>query len=215
MMNDLFEHETTGEFERIGAGAMVLRGFALPFVPELLRGVDALAQQVDFRKPITPGGFTMSAASINCGVLGWTSDRHGYKYRSVDPTSGQPWPAMPPSFSALATQAADAAGYPHFEPDACLVNQYVPGARMSLHQDKNERDFDAPIVSVSLGISAMFLFGGLTRTDKTTKIPLFHGDVVVWGGVDRLRFHGVMPIKDHPHSLLGSQRINLTFRRAG
>ena len=210
----LFDHESTGEHERFGARATVLRGFALPVVPTLLESIAALTQVAPFRHSVTPGGFTMSVAMTNCGDLGWTTDRQGYRYREHDPQSGQAWPPMPQAFLRLAKTSAEAAGFPNFEPDACLMNRYLPGARMSLHQDKNERDFEQPIVSVSLGMSAMFLFGGMARSDKTVKVPLFHGDVAVWGGEDRLRFHGVMPLKDQPHPLLGSQRINLTFRRA-
>ena len=164
---------------------------------------------------VTPGGFTMSVGLTNCGALGWTTDRRGYRYTSADPMTGRPWPAMPSAFMELACAAALAAGFPGYEPDACLVNRYVPGARVTLHQDKNERDFDAPIVSVSLGMTATFLFGGLKRADPTAKIPLHHGDIAVWGGEDRLRFHGVKPLKEEAHSLLGHERINLSFRKAG
>ncbi len=199
----------------LGPQSLVLRGFALPKVDALLAGVDAVAAQAPFRHMETPGGYTMSVALTNCGQLGWTSDARGYRYTRTDPLSGQPWPAMPPAFMLLAQAAAAEAGFPGFEPDACLVNRYEPGSRLSLHQDRNERDYGAPIVSVSLGMPAMFLFGGEQRADKASRTPLFHGDVVVWGGVDRLRYHGIMPIKDLPHPRLGSQRINFTIRRAG
>jgi DNA oxidative demethylase len=157
----------------------------------------------------------MSVALTNCGALGWTTDRRGYRYTGIDPDSGRPWPAMPTMFATLARDAAAAVGFADFEPDACLVNRYLPGSRLSLHQDRNERDFRAPIVSVSLGMPATFLLGGSERSDRTAKVPLYHGDVAVWGGADRLRYHGVLPLKEVPHSLLGSQRINLTFRKAG
>ncbi|OAE63961.1 alpha-ketoglutarate-dependent dioxygenase AlkB [Achromobacter insolitus] len=199
----------------LGPQSLVLRGFALPMVDPLLAGVDAVAAHAPFRHMETPGGYTMSVALTNCGQLGWTSDARGYRYTRTDPLSGQPWPAMPPAFMLLAQAAAAEAGFPGFEPDACLVNRYEPGSRLSLHQDRNERDYGAPIVSVSLGMPAMFLFGGEQRADKASRTPLFHGDVVVWGGVDRLRYHGIMPIKDLPHPRLGSQRINFTIRRAG
>lgn len=199
----------------LGPQSVVLRGFALPVMDALLAGVDAVTAQAPFRHMETPGGYTMSVALTNCGQLGWTSDARGYRYARIDPLSGQPWPAMPQAFLQLAQAAAAEAGFPGFEPDACLVNRYTPGTRLSLHQDKNERDYDAPIVSVSLGMSATFLFGGQARTDSTVKVPLRHGDVAVWGGVDRLRYHGVMPLKDEPHALLGRQRINFTFRKAG
>jgi len=164
---------------------------------------------------VTPGGFTMSVALTNCGSLGWTTDSSGYRYTRDDPNSNQPWPAMPETFARLAHEAAKAAGFEDFAPDACLINRYLPGARLALHQDKDERDYSAPIVSVSLGAAATFLFGGRKRTDTSAKVPLLHGDVVVWGAEDRLRYHGVMPLKDEPHPLLGSRRINFTFRKAG
>ena len=206
---------STGERESLGPHAVVLRGFALPFVDELLPAIRVVEQQSPFRNMVTPGGYTMSVALSNCGTLGWTTDRRGYRYTTIDPCHGRPWPAMPAVFSIMARKAAAAAGFDGFEPDACLINRYLPGARMSLHQDKDELDYDAPIVSVSLGMSAVFLFGGLRRSDKALKVTLEHGDVVVWGGEDRLRYHGVMPLKDQPHPVLGSQRINFTFRKAG
>ncbi|WP_313067640.1 DNA oxidative demethylase AlkB [Achromobacter animicus] len=199
----------------IGPQSVLLRGFALPTVDALLAGVDDVTAQAPFRHMETPGGYTMSVALTNCGDLGWTTDARGYRYSRIDPVSGQPWPAMPQAFRQLAQDAAREAGFPDFAPDACLVNRYEPGSRLSLHQDRNERDFNAPIVSVSLGMPAMFLFGGDDRADRAARVPLFHGDVVVWGGVDRLRFHGVMPLKDLPHPRLGSQRINFTIRKAG
>jgi alkylated DNA repair protein (DNA oxidative demethylase) len=164
---------------------------------------------------VTPGGFTMSAALSSCGDLGWSTDSRGYRYTPLDPLSQQPWPAMPDALRLLAVQAAADAGFADFAPDACLINRYVPGAKMSLHQDKNERRYSEPVVSISLGLPAIFLFGGHERSDKAQKVSLFHGDVVVWGGVDRLRFHGVMPIKEGVHQIMGPQRINLTLRTAG
>lgn len=201
--------------ERIGEQALVLRGFALPRVKELLAALDSVLLQSPLRQMHTPGGFTMSARLSSCGDLGWTTDRHGYRYSPLDPLSSRPWPAMPEAFLALAEAAASAAGFSGFVPDACLINAYAPGAKMSLHQDKNERSCTAPIVSISLGLPAIFQFGGFERSDPTRRVSLFHGDIVVWGGVDRMRFHGVMPIKPGHHSLLGEQRINITLRQAG
>jgi alkylated DNA repair protein (DNA oxidative demethylase) len=163
---------------------------------------------------VTPGGFTMSVAMTNCGAAGWVTDRTGYRYDPRDPDNGRPWPDMPAAFLHLATAAAEAAGYCDFVPDACLINRYQPGAKMSLHQDKDEQDFGAPIVSVSLGLPAVFLFGGLKRSEKPRRYRLAHGDVVVWGGPSRLFFHGVAPLADGEHPVLGRQRINLTFRKA-
>lgn len=201
--------------EQIGEESYVLRGFALPWIERLLPELRKILAQSPFRQMVTPGGFTMSAALSSCGELGWTTDTRGYRYTALDPRSQRPWPAMPDDLRHLASRAAADAGFVDFAPDACLINRYVPGAKMSLHQDKNERHYNAPVVSVSLGLPAIFLFGGHERGDKPQKISLFHGDVVVWGGVDRLRFHGVMPIKDGVHPIMGPQRINLTFRTAG
>ena len=213
---DLFENEATlPRSEQIGPQSYVLRAYARPYVSEILPALDALVQAAAFRHSVTPGGFEMSVALTNCGTLGWTSDRQGYRYTGHDPQTGRAWPAMPQVLLRLAQNAAAEAGFDDFIPDACLVNRYVPGARLSLHQDKDERNFKAPIVSVSLGLSATFLFGGLERADKSLRIPLEHGDVVVWGGVDRLRYHGILPLKTGHHPLLGEQRINFTFRRAG
>ncbi|WP_300631662.1 DNA oxidative demethylase AlkB [Pseudomonas sp.] len=201
--------------EQIGEDSYVLRSYALPWVERLLPELRRVLAQSPFRQMVTPGGFTMSAALSSCGELGWTTDTTGYRYSPVDPRSQQPWPAMPDALRELAVSAANAAGFSDFSPDACLINRYVPGAKMSLHQDKNERRYDAPVVSVSFGLPAIFLFGGHQRNDKAQKVSLFHGDVVVWGGVDRLRYHGVMPIKEGVHPIMGPQRINLTFRTAG
>ena len=212
---DLFADEPPMGIEPIGPQSVVLRGHALPRAAPLLAAVDGVMAQAPLRHLVTPGGFTMSVAMTNCGTLGWTSDRRGYRYSAIDPVSGQPWPAMPAVFAQLAGEAAAAAGCEGFAPDACLVNRYAPGMRLSLHQDRDEHDLGHPIVSVSLGIPAVFLFGGFKREDATQKVPLFHGDVVVWGGVDRLRFHGVQPVKEAEHPALGRLRINLTFRRAG
>jgi alkylated DNA repair protein (DNA oxidative demethylase) len=200
--------------ENIADGAVLLRGFAKPAEAELIAALREIIEQAPFRHMSTPGGHQMSVAMTNCGTAGWVTDRTGYRYDGVDPESGMPWPAMPASFCALAGQAAADGGFAGFSPDACLVNRYVPGARMSLHQDRDEGDFGAPIVSVSLGLSAIFLFGGLKRSDKPQRYRLQHGDVVVWGGPARLAFHGVAPLADGEHALMGRQRINLTFRKA-
>ena len=211
---ELFPNPWVLPNEQLGPHAWVLRGCALPHVAEILVAVAAIESASPFRHMLTPGGHTMSVALTNCGALGWTSDRQGYRYSATDPLTGQAWPAMPAALLRLAREAAAHAGFGQFTPDACLINRYAPGARMSLHQDRNEQDFSAPIVSVSLGMPATFLFGGRQRSDPVSKVTLVHGDVAVWGAGDRLRFHGVAPLKDKPHPLLGSQRINLTFRKA-
>ena len=201
--------------EKLAPGAVLLRGFALSTQTELLADLEGVIARAPFRHMVTPGGFRMSVAMTNCGSLGWVTDRTGYRYDGVDPESGQQWPPMPDSFLSLAQDAAASAGFPGFLPDGCLINRYEPGAKLSLHQDKNESDFGQPIVSVSLGIPAVFLFGGLKRADKPGRVELRHGDVAVWGGPARLRYHGVMPLKEGHHPLVGSHRINLTFRKAG
>lgn len=215
-MADLFEGLADAEpaRETIAEGAVLLRGFAGPVEPDLIATLRGVVDQAPFRHMSTPGGHQMSVAMTNCGSAGWVTDRSGYRYDGIDPQSGKPWPEMPPVFRSLAEQAAAEAGFGGFAPDACLINRYQPGARMSLHQDKDENDFGAPIVSVSLGLPAIFLFGGLKRTDKPQRFRLEHGDIVVWGGASRLFFHGIAPLADGEHSLMGRQRINLTFRKA-
>lgn len=214
MQNDLFDiADMLPTREEIAAGAMLLRGFARPIQHDLIAAVQAITAQAPFRHLTTPGGYRMSVAMTNCGGFGWVSDRTGYRYDPNDPDSGNPWPEMPPVFRELAGQAAAQAGFAGFRPEACLVNCYEPGARLSLHQDRDENNYDAPIVSVSLGLPATFLWGGLKRADKTVRYRLEHGDVVVWGGPSRLAFHGVAPLADGDHALLGRRRINLTFRK--
>jgi alkylated DNA repair protein (DNA oxidative demethylase) len=200
--------------ERIGPAAVVLRRFAMPEEDALLSGLRDVVAEAPFRHMVTPGGFRMSVAMTNCGSLGWVTDRTGYRYAATDLVTGRRWPPMPKAFSRLATSAAARAEFEEFEPDACLINRYEPGTKLSLHQDKDEQDYSQPIVSVSLGLPATFLFGGLRRADKTARVGLMHGDVVVWGGSDRLRYHGVLPLKAGHHPLLGEYRINLTFRKA-
>ena len=215
-MADLFEQANSPflSAEVMADGAMLLRGIALPYEKPLLAALRTITTQSPFRHMITPGGFTMSVAMTNCGTAGWVTDRSGYRYDPNDPETGKPWPAMPDCFLDLAIEAATIAGYPDFRPDACLINRYEPGARLSLHQDKNERDFSNPIVSVSLGLPATFQFGGQKRTDPVKKFALRHGDVAVWGGPSRLCYHGVPVLKGGIHETLGPMRINLTFRGA-
>lgn len=230
MTLDLFESlPNAPALQVLSKGACVLRGIAISRSDALLAGFDAVTAQALLRHLVVPGGHTMSVAMSNCGALGWVSDERGYRYASRDPLSGKPWPEMPAEWVDLATQAAAQAGYANFKPDACLINSYAPGAKMGLHQDRDERDFSHPIVSVSLGLPAVFLFGGLKRTDKAQRILLVHGDVVVWGGPARLAFHGVAPLAecvlplaesvspmaDGAHAAWGRRRVNLTFRCAG
>ena len=195
-------------------GAVVLRGFAKSFEDELVPALREIVRQAPFRRMFTPGGHQMSVAMTNCGSAGWVTDHSGYRYDGIDPDSGQAWPPMPPVLRRLAEQAAAEGGFDCFAPDACLINRYTPGARMALHQDRDEQDLAAPIVSVSLGLPATFLFGGPKRADKPKRYRLEHGDVVVWGGPSRLFFHGVAPLAQGEHAVMGPQRINLTFRKA-
>ena len=207
---ELFEDRGSAE---LGAGVALLAGFAVPLAAELLAEVRRIASAAPFRHMLTPGGFRMSAAMTNCGSAGWITDRQGYRYSATDPESGNPWPPLPRAFLELAQRAAHAAGFVEFAPDACIINRYAPGSRMSLHQDKDERNFDAPIVSISLGLPATFLFGGPKRSDRPQRVSLQHGDVVVFGGPARLNFHGIAPLKDGSHPV-GRERINLTLRQA-
>ena len=198
----------------LSEGAVLLGGFARPMEASLLAALAAVVAEAPFRHMITPGGFTMSVAMTNCGAAGWVTDRRGYRYVADDPETGRPWPAMPAVFADLARRAAAAAGFDGFAPDACLINRYQPGARLTLHQDRNERNLGAPIVSVSLGLPAVFLWGGLSRSDRPRRVRVAHGDVVVWGGPTRLVYHGVDALRDGDHERTGAIRYNLTFRRA-
>jgi alkylated DNA repair protein (DNA oxidative demethylase) len=213
-MTDLFTPSPRAEREDLGAGVVLFRKRLQDAAPDLLAALEPVLARAPFRHMLTPRGFAMSAAMSNCGALGWVSDRRGYRYISLDPQSGQPWPSLPEILRKTALQAADDAGFKDFAPDACLINRYAIGARMGLHQDKDEADFSQPIVSFSFGLPTVFLWGGLARRDKPLKFLLEHGDALVWGGPARLCFHGVSPIAAGTHPLTGSCRLNLTFRRA-
>jgi alkylated DNA repair protein (DNA oxidative demethylase) len=212
-MDSLFSEEAPA-CETLAEGATLLRGFANVSAQRLMDDVAKIEAVAPFRNMVTPGGYRMSVAMTNCGRAGWVSDAKGYRYDAGDPLTGVAWPAMPPAFGQLAADAARQAGYPGFEADACLINRYQPGARLTLHQDRNERDYSAPIVSVSLGLPAVFLFGGASRKDRPRRMRLESGDVVVWGGATRLAYHGIASLKDGEHPLTGRCRINLTFRKA-
>jgi alkylated DNA repair protein (DNA oxidative demethylase) len=213
-MTDLFDPLPRAGRLSLGPGALLLRGFCCGIDGAILAAVHRIAEAAPFRNMVTPGGYAMSVAMTNCGAAGWVTDRKGYRYAAKDPASGKPWPPMPPLFAGLAARAAAEAGFADFAPDSCLINRYAPGTKLSLHQDKNERDFAAPIVSVSLGLPATFLFGGAKRSDPQQRIEVVHGDVVVWGGPARLVYHGVAKLKDGEHPLVGPLRYNLTLRRA-
>ncbi|HDZ08590.1 DNA oxidative demethylase AlkB [Pseudohongiella sp.] len=214
-MQDLFDiHDEDGVWqEALGSGATWIHGFLVAHADEVMAEIDRVVAQAPYRHLSTPGGKRMSVAMSNCGAEGWVSDRAGYRYQTIDPLTATVWPAMPARLRALAQQAAGDGGYPGFEPTVCLINYYAPGARMGLHQDRDEANLTAPIVSFSLGLPATFIWGGWQRVGKTQRIMLRHGDAVVWGGEDRLRFHGVAPLKDGEHAVTGRARINLTFRQ--
>lgn len=211
-VEDLFDGSGADRAARMGLTH--LAGFALPLEQPLLTAIAKITAAAPFRQMLTPGGQRMSAAMTNCGAVGWITDRKGYRYDSIDPETGRRWPPLPEPFAQLAEQAAARAGFPGYRPDVCLINRYEPGARMSLHQDRDERDFSSPIVSVSLGLPATFLFGGLKRSDRPHRLALQHGDVVVWGGAHRLVYHGVAPVADGCHASVGRMRLNLTMRKA-
>lgn len=210
--DDLFDQSGADRAGQLGL--TYLPGFALPLERELLADIGKIVTAAPFRHMLTPGGQRMSVAMTNCGEVGWVTDRKGYRYDRVDPETGRPWPPLPHSIAQLADRAATRAGLGPFRPDVCLINRYEPGARMSLHQDRDERDYSWPIVSVSLGLQATFLFGGSKRSDRAHRLPLVHGDVLVWGGAKRLSFHGVAPVPDGCHPALGRMRLNLTMRKA-
>lgn len=209
MTLDLFANE---DVESLTEGIVLLRRYTS--ADRLLVAVHEVGRAAPPRRMHTPGGKQMSVAMTNCGEYGWVTDRQGYRYSRTDPQTGQPWPAMPEILTRLATDAALAAGFADFHPDVCLINRYEPGARLSLHQDRDEQDFDQPIVSVSLGLPATFIIGGLTRSAPKRHIQLVDGDVIVFGGASRLIYHGIKPLESAEHSLLGACRINLTFRKA-
>lgn len=206
----VYEHQT----QNLALGAVVLRGYARNRESELLEAIRSVATVAPFRHMTTPGGFRMSVAMTNCGSVGWVSERSGYRYDPIDPETGRLWPAIPEAFMKLAREAAAEAGFSDYAPDVCLINRYEVGTKLSLHQDRDELDKGQPIVSVSLGLPATFQFGGATRKERPQRIELFHGDVVVWGGPARLNYHGVLPLKDGSHPLMGPFRFNLTFRKA-
>jgi alkylated DNA repair protein (DNA oxidative demethylase) len=214
-MTPLFDHDPLPpSSERLEEGAVLLRGFATAEAPVLVEAVARIAQDAPFRHLVTPGGYTMSVAMTNCGRVGWVSDRTGYRYSPTDPDTGKPWPAMPEIFLDLARRAAAEAGFDHYDPDACLINRYIAGAKLGLHQDRDEEDAWAPIVSVSLGLPAVFLWGGKTRSGPVRRLQVESGAIAVWGGPARFVYHGVAPLKDGQHPLTGAARINLTFRKA-
>jgi alkylated DNA repair protein (DNA oxidative demethylase) len=213
-MASLFDDQAApSTSEQLEEGAVLLRGFAAPQAASLVEEAERVAGASPFRQMVTPGGHTMSVAMTNCGHLGWVSDPRGYRYDPIDPKTSAAWPPMPAAFLSLARSAAEAAGFSHYDPDACLINRYSIGAKLSLHQDRDENDHWAPIVSVSLGLPAVFLWGGKRRADPQRRLLLESGDVVVWGGPARFAYHGIAPLKGGEHPLTGATRMNLTFRK--
>jgi DNA oxidative demethylase len=213
-LTSLFDSDSTPpSCEQLEEGAVLLRGFASAEAPLLVEQITRIAESAAFRHLVTPGGYTMSVAMTNCGRVGWVSDRSGYRYDPLDPDTRAPWPAIPSAFLDLAERAAAEAGFSGYDPDACLINRYVAGAKLSLHQDRDEKDAWAPIVSVSLGLPAVFLWGGKHRSEPVRRLRLESGDIAVWGGPARFIYHGIAPLKDGEHPLTGNARLNLTFRK--
>lgn len=213
-MSPLFDSESLPRTrEPLEEGAVLLRGFATDEAPRLIEEVAKVASASPFRYLVTRGGYTMSVAMTNCGRVGWVSDQAGYRYDPVDPETKAPWPELPQAFLDLARHAAAEGGFADYDPDACLINRYVAGSKLGLHQDRDENDAWAPIVSVSLGLPAVFLWGGKRRSDPVRRLRVESGDVAVWGGPARFVYHGVAPLKDGEHPLTGAARINLTFRK--
>jgi alkylated DNA repair protein (DNA oxidative demethylase) len=213
-MSTLFEnHPMAPSREQLEEGAVLLRGFAGGTAAALVAAVAEITRTAPFRHLVTPGGYTMSVAMTNCGRVGWVSDRSGYRYDPIDPASGEHWPPLPAAFLDLAVRAAAEGGFANYDPDACLINRYVAGSKLGLHQDRDEKDAWAPIVSVSLGVPAVFLWGGKRRADPVRRLRVESGDVAVWGGPARFVYHGVAPLKEAEHPLTGATRINLTFRK--
>lgn len=212
MIEDLF---SDNEPIPIAESAWLLRGYVRESAEQVVEAMRSVIRQAPLRSMQVPGGHRMSVLTTSCGDWGWVSDLEGYRYAAQDPSTGKEWPRMPDLLKRLAVDGAVRAGFEGFDPDACLINCYRPGAKMGLHQDRNERDRTEPILSISLGLSATFMFGGLKRGDPVRRFPLEHGDMLAWGGASRMVYHGVMPVKAGEHPMLGGWRVNLTFRRAG
>ena len=208
-MTDLFS-QTTTETQEILSDMYILRSFTS--LASLIDEVKSVVQRAPLRYMQTPGGKKLNISMTNCGEYGWISESSGYRYTKHDPTSGQKWPNMPESFQLLAMQAARKCDFNGFKPNACLINHYKLGRNLTAHQDKNEPDLSQPIVSVSLGMSARFQIYGDSRNNKPLEIELYDGDVMVWGRSARLIYHGVKTNHSIPHPILGTHRINLTFR---
>ena len=216
MMDDLFQDQPPDLPERqaLGPESWLLRHTLQTTACHLMADIHTLTATHPFQHMVTRGGHTMSVATSSYGSYGWVSDaQKGYRYASSNIETGQPWPPIPAHWLALATALAEKAGFNGFHPDSALINRYAVGARMGLHQDRDEATLAWPIVSLSLGLPARFMFGGKQRQAPVKDFTLLHGDVVVWGGADRLRFHGIRPLKAGHHSLTGPYRYNITFRR--
>lgn len=210
-MPDLFSNNRP-PIEEIYPDLFVLANFV--DTNPLMVQVERITKVSPFRKMMTPNGHYTGVALTNCGDFGWTSDRNEYRYSSSDPLNNQPWLAIPESFKALAKNAAHVAGFKDFEPDACLINQYLIGTKLGSHQDKNEKDFSQPIVSVSIGLSAVFQIFGNQRAGQAINYRLYDGDVVVWGNSARLCYHGVRTLSAAELDPTCQQRINITFRKS-
>ncbi len=199
---------------QISPDAVLFKAALKPVASSLLEEIRTISGANPFRQRKTPGGQLMSAAMTNCGAWGWVTDADGYRYSDIEPETGRTWLPIPAVWIQWVNLFCQRAGLGTFNPDACLINRYAPGAGMGLHQDKDEKDLAIPIVSFSLGAPVLFRWGGLNRQEPVSEFLLEHGDVLVWGGADRMRFHGVKKLRRYQHPLTGHYRYNLTFRQS-
>jgi len=195
--------------EEIFPGAVLMRSLALPQDNEFFTAAEAIIAARPLHHTTTPSGLPMGVMVTDCG----DSRAFANRWDTANPERMRLWPPMPPLLRDFAIRCAVRSGFPQFRPDACHINRYQAGTKLGLHQDRHECDWTQPIVSLSFGLECIFLLGGLQRTDKPRRILLEHGDVIVWGGPSRMRFHGVQPLKPGHHPLTGPYRYNLTFRK--
>ena len=208
-MNLFSQLELEPTHEELYPGAVLMRGLALPQDREFFAAMESIIAAAPLHHAVTPGGLPMGVMVTDCG----DSRAFANRWDAANTPGKQPWPRMPRVLYDFAIRCANRSGFPLFRPDACHINRYHAGIKLGLHQDRHEIDLNQPIVSISLGLECIFLLGGLQRTDKARHILLEHGDVIVWGGPSRMRFHGVQPLKPGSHPLTGPYRYNLTFRR--
>ena len=211
MQNDLFS-TIAPEIEELFPGVFLFRSYVNE--QDFMEAVISTTKKIPFRHMITPGGKKINVSGTSMGDCGWYSDRRGYRYERIDPITGNNWPKIPKNISSVVSNAAKKVGFGGFIPDSCFINCYKPGVALTAHIDQDEVDFSQPIVSVSLGVSAIFQIFGEKRNGKVINIPLHSGDLLIFGGTARKFYHGVKKLKDQTHPLTNNLRINLTFRRA-